>query len=55
MSLLFFGKRNDFYCKKAREFITLNFPDAEIVLGKRGDPFPDEYGWWKCTLHGRPP
>jgi methionyl-tRNA formyltransferase len=46
MSVLFIGKRDDFYCEKAKEFITLNFPDAMIVLGKRAEPFPEEYGWW---------
>jgi len=46
MSVLFIGKRNDFYCEKAREFISCQFPDAKIVLGKRRDLFPyDAMSW----------
>jgi methionyl-tRNA formyltransferase len=47
MSLLFFGKRDDFYCEQAKAFVTQHFPEADIVLGKRGEPFPEVYHGWQ--------
>jgi methionyl-tRNA formyltransferase len=40
-SILFIGKKDDFYCEKAAEFVTLHFPEHKIVLGKRNDVFPE--------------
>lgn len=46
-SILFIGKKNDYNCERAMEFVKLHFPEHDILLGKRGDPFPEEIGWWK--------
>lgn len=46
-SILFIGKKKDFYCERAMEFVKLHFSEHEILLGKRGDHFPEETGWWK--------
>ncbi len=45
--ILFIGKKNDFYVERAMEFVSLHFPDSEIVLGMRGDSFPDDLAWWE--------
>lgn len=45
--ILFIGKKNDFYCERAQEFIKLHFPDSSILIGKRGDIFPEDVGWWR--------
>ena len=29
------------------EFVQLHFPEHEILLGNRGDHFPEDTGWWK--------
>jgi methionyl-tRNA formyltransferase len=47
ISVLFIGKKNDPYCEQAKEFVKLNFTQADIVLGKREDSFPDDISWWK--------
>ncbi len=47
MSLLFFGKVNDPYCKKAVDFIGQNFNDFKVFLGKRGDNYPLHKGEWE--------
>jgi len=46
-SILFIGKKNDFYCNCAQEFIQLHFPNHRIVLGLRGDDFPEDIKKWK--------
>ena len=46
-SILFIGKKKDFYCERAVEFVKAHFPEHEILLGKRGDQFPEDTGWWK--------
>ena len=46
-SILFIGKKNDFYCEHAMEFIKLHFPENKILMGKRGEPFPEDTGCWK--------
>jgi len=46
-SILFIGKKKDFHCQRAMEFVKLHFPEHEILLGKRGYHFPEETGWWK--------
>ena len=46
-SILFIGKKKDFYCERAVEFVKSHFPEHEILLGKRGDHFPEDTGWWK--------
>jgi methionyl-tRNA formyltransferase len=46
-SMLFIGKKNDTYCERAMEFVKLHFPEHEILLGKRGDQFPEATGRWK--------
>ncbi len=45
-SLLFIGKKKDYFCECAMEFVKLHFSEHEILLGKRGDPFPEETCWW---------
>ena len=47
ISVLFIGKKNDYYCEQAIEFVKLHFREVDIELGKRGEPFPEETGWWK--------
>lgn len=47
MKILFIGKKNDFYCDRAVEFIKTHFPESAILLGKRGDYWPEETNWWK--------
>jgi methionyl-tRNA formyltransferase len=47
MSSFFIGKANDLYCERAKEFVTLNFPDTTFLIGKRGDRFPKEYMQWQ--------
>lgn len=46
-SILLIGKKKDFYCERAVEFVKIHFPEHEILLGKRGEPFPEDAGWWK--------
>jgi len=47
MRVLFIGKKNDFYCEKAVDFIKLHCFEPTILLGKRGDIFPENVGRWK--------
>jgi len=44
---LFMGKKNDFYCERAKEFMALSCPDTVFLLGERRDPFPEDVGRWK--------
>lgn len=44
--LLFLGKKDDDFCRRAVEFIELNFENPAIVIGKRGDPAPVEFQNW---------
>ena len=46
-SILFIGKKKDFYCKQAVEFVKLHFTKHEILLGQRGDHFNEEIRWWE--------
>lgn len=45
-SILFLGKKDDFYCDKALKFVLNNFSSVEYYLGKWGDPIPEDIGWW---------
>ena len=45
-SILFLGKRDDYYCERAVEFTCLAFPQVEVILGRRGECLPDNaLGW----------
>ncbi len=44
-SILFIGKKNDACCERAVEFVRAHFEDRQFILGSRGDPFPEGYGW----------
>jgi len=46
-SILFIGKKKDYFCECAVEFVKLHFSEHEILLGKKGDSFPEETGWWR--------
>ena len=46
-SILFIGKKKDYCCERAMEFVKLHFPEREFLLGTRGDHFPEETGRWK--------
>ncbi len=46
-SILFIGKKDDFYCERSVEFIKLHFPEYNIILGKRGDSFPEDAKRWE--------
>ncbi len=50
-SILLIGKKKDFYCERAVEFVKANFPEHEILLGNRGEQFPEETGWWCNPTH----
>jgi len=39
--VLFFGKQNDPFCEKAADFVKSRFEQPLILIGRRGDPFPD--------------
>jgi methionyl-tRNA formyltransferase len=45
-SILFIGKKEDFYCERAVEFVKLHFPENKILLGRHGDPLPEDLGLW---------
>ncbi len=48
MSFLLLGKqRDDFYFKKAQDFLCQHFPDTEVVLARPGESFPEAYRSWK--------
>jgi len=47
ISVLFIGKKNDSYCEQAMKFVKSHFTEVDIELGKRGEAFPEETGWWK--------
>lgn len=46
MSVLFFGKRGDYRCERAQEFVSSSFGTAIVVTGTRHDRFPEEYVSW---------
>ena len=47
-SVLFIGKKNDFYCERAMEFVKAHFHEHEILLGGgRDERFPEDIGWWE--------
>ena len=46
-SVLFLGKKNDEYCKRALEFVKRNCKNTEAYLSAWGDPFPEDIGWWE--------
>jgi methionyl-tRNA formyltransferase len=46
-SILFLGKKKDEHTEKALKFCQLNFSDVTAYLGKWGDPFPEDIGWWE--------
>jgi methionyl-tRNA formyltransferase len=45
-SVLFVGKKNDYFCKQAMEYIKVNFSEHEIVLGTRGEHFTQDAESW---------
>ena len=47
LSILFIGKKNDAYCKKAIKFIKKHFQVYRILVGRRGDSFPSKINLWK--------
>ncbi|OFZ80447.1 MAG: hypothetical protein A2583_14145 [Bdellovibrionales bacterium RIFOXYD1_FULL_53_11] len=46
MKVLFIGKKDDFYCEKAKEFTLANFPDCNVVMCRRGDSVPEIFKDW---------
>lgn len=46
-SILFFGKKDDYFCNLAVEFIKNNFSDSVICLGSRNQDFPQKAYEWK--------
>lgn len=46
VSILFLGKKNDLYCKRAFEFLLKNFEKVDVYLGEWGDKFPDRAKLW---------
>src|SRR4051812_10445430 len=44
--ILFICKKDDFYADKAQTFLKASFPDAQIVIGRRSDPLPEEIKPW---------
>jgi methionyl-tRNA formyltransferase len=45
-SVLFIGKKNDFYCEHATQFIKIHFPESVIFMGERNDKFPENLESW---------
>ena len=45
--ILFMGKRDDAFCKKAVRFVRENFADPEIYLARRGDAWPEAASAWE--------
>ena len=42
------GKKGNFHCEQAVEFLKLHlFEENMILLGNRGDRFPEDVGWWR--------
>ena len=50
MAVLFFGKAEDTFCQQAADFITRHFPESDIHLGSRGEPFPEAAFSWRGDL-----
>lgn len=46
-SILFIGKRDDFFCDRAVEFMRLHFPETTFVLARRGEPRPQIFDTWQ--------
>ena len=46
-SILFLGKKDDQYCKRAIDFLKLNFSNLDICLGQWGDPLPKKVLAWE--------
>jgi methionyl-tRNA formyltransferase len=46
-TVLFLGKKNDEYCKKAFDFVRRNFKNLQVYLSKWGDPLPEDICWWE--------
>jgi methionyl-tRNA formyltransferase len=46
-SILFIGKKGDPHCGRAIEFVQNSQVDCQIIVGKRGEPFLEDLGWWK--------
>ena len=49
-SILFIGKKNNFYCEQAMEFVKTHFSKYEILLGKQGYQFPGSNGRWDYII-----
>jgi methionyl-tRNA formyltransferase len=41
VSVLFLGKKGDYYCERALDFVLANLPDSTVLMGQRGDPYID--------------
>lgn len=50
LRILFIGKADDQYSKYAGEFVSLHFPNAVTIYGKRGELFPEEALKWKGDI-----
>ena len=46
MNILFLGKRDDFYCERAANYLKLHMPNTTIFLGKRPEELPNEIVTW---------
>ncbi len=46
-SILFLGKQNDDFTNKALDFCKENFASVTSVLGRWGDPYPEELKTWR--------
>ena len=46
-SILFLGKENDAYCRRALEYLQVHFKDVKSHFGRWGDAFPVELGRWQ--------
>lgn len=45
-SILFLGKKDDYYCNLALKFCEENFSDVLSCMGNWGDSLPEEVLWW---------
>lgn len=45
-SVLFLGKKNDYYCSEAIKFTQKNFKKVQVDLSRWGDKLPEDIGFW---------
>lgn len=50
LGILFIGKADDLFSRKAAEFISIHYPSAKIVYSARQKPFPEELLNWEGDL-----